>query len=423
MNYLLPGRKLVTCLIIAVFLAGMFSAQAADSDYEIGTWANFCEGAISHTFDDNKNTNPEGEGQKVFDDKNFHISLCVQTGSVNWENCKTSFAKGHEISSHTVNHQSSNSEFEQSQNAIRQNVPGEKCVTVAYPNCQQNGANTLNYFLAGRNCDGKINAATPQNWEQVGSQMFGSPRYGNSANDLNSYANQAASANGWAVYTHHGIGGDSHSWATTDINAMKGHIEYLDQNRDKIWCETFGNVARYIQEREAAQRKELSADDNSFTFEITDDLDDEIFDYPLTVRRPMPDDWDADNIVVTQGDDTMETKVIDNFIQFQAIPDGGEVLISSGKTATRQGMGTNSLLPAEIIGYANNKLQISTAPFPGNTISVSVFNLSGKLLYRNTVHAEGGKSAVVDVGGAIGKTAFIVTASNGTISHMRRLIP
>ena len=400
---------------------------AIEEPYEVGTWGNFAKGAISHTFDDNMNTNPNAEEQKIYDEKGFHMSVCVQTNSCNWDNCKATFEKGHEISSHTTDHASSTQSFEQSQAAIKKNVPGEMCVTVAYPNCQQNGANTSKYFLAGRNCTGSpVNAKTPSNWDQINSQMFGSPRYGNSANDLNNYAEDAVKANGWSVYCFHGIGGQSHSWATIDLNAMKGHLDYLDENRDKIWIETFGNVARYIRERDAADVKEKSSDDNSFTVEVTDDLADSIFNYPLTLRRPLPDDWDEEKVTVTQNGDSTGFKVVtdgsDKFIQFEAVPDSGDVVIASGATATRHGVLFGKTPSREIVQLRNNRMVIATDEFSDSKISVQLFNLNGKLLARHVV-SNSTHVAQIALTEDLTQSAFLVKITSGNRSITRRFTP
>jgi hypothetical protein len=87
---------------------------------------------------------------------------------------------------------------------------------------------------------------------------------------------------GWATFCHHGIGSENHGYAVTKIDAVKSHLAYLDKNRDKIWCETFGNVARYIKERDKASLTVKSSTDNQITVSLTDDLADSIFNYPLT---------------------------------------------------------------------------------------------------------------------------------------------
>jgi len=190
------------------------SAASTAPTFEIGTWGNFCQGAISHTFDDygmsgtGNAAGANGAGEAAFDAKGFHSTIFVVTGSASaatWTNCKYAFAKGHEIASHSVTHSGTmpTSELAPSQNAVRQNVPGEKCVTIAYPNCNTPGdAQVLQYYIAGRNCAASpVTEKSPGNFAQINSKMFGAGSCGcpNTATDFNNYADQAALSNGWAV--------------------------------------------------------------------------------------------------------------------------------------------------------------------------------------------------------------------------------
>jgi hypothetical protein len=164
-------------LLLSVALGSMVSA-GVEAPFEIGTWGNFAKGAVSHTFDDNT-TNQTGSGQAAFDQYGFHMTLFTVTQSMNpnWEKLKTAFAKGHEVASHSVTHPNGTmpaSELSPSQKKIQEKVPGEKCATIAYPNCNTPGdGEVLKYYIAGRNCDGKINPKSPTNWAQIGSKCLG----------------------------------------------------------------------------------------------------------------------------------------------------------------------------------------------------------------------------------------------------------
>jgi hypothetical protein len=67
------GKKLVNSAAVLMSSALVFSSfAAAEEPFEIGTWGNFCKGAISHTFDDypTSSTNQQvASGQAAFDEK------------------------------------------------------------------------------------------------------------------------------------------------------------------------------------------------------------------------------------------------------------------------------------------------------------------------------------------------------------------
>ena len=105
--------------------------------------------------------------------------------------------------------------------------------------------------------------------------------------------------------------------------------------------ETFGNVARYILERNAASVKETSSRDDRLTLQVTDNLADSIFNYPITLRRPLPANWPG--AVVSQNHKPVTAQIVDvaakKYVMFDVVPDGGDVIISkaaSGQTPPTQ---------------------------------------------------------------------------------------
>jgi hypothetical protein len=433
MNYTFPNR-LFALYLLSSFASFIFAG--VEAPYQVGTWGNFCQGSVSHTFDDygqGSVTNAAGSnatGEAAFDAKGFHATIFVITGSASattWTNCKYAFSKGHEIASHSVSHPQTmpTSELGPSQQTIKKNVPGEMSATIAYPNCNTPGdAQVLQYYVAGRNCNGSLNNKTPSNFAQVGSKGFGSGQggYPNDANSMNSFANQAATNNGWAVYLHHGIGSDSHSWAVTSLDAMKTHLDFLDQNRGKIWCETFGNVARYIKERDAVSVAKKDSTDNSFTITVTDNLADSIFNYPLSIRRPLPNGWSTASVTQkgTAVQDTIITDGSTKYVMFKAIPDGGDVVISKDPVSLLQG---TSLLPDNFcpVVWNNAKVLLDPRYFNGSNIVVTLFDLNGKTLARYSLDNNGNRITLpMD---KIKRSAFIVKIVGGNKTFMGTYMP
>jgi oligosaccharide reducing-end xylanase len=404
------------------------SFAAAEEPFEIGTWGNFCKGAISHTFDDypTSSTNQQvASGQAAFDEKGFHMTLFVLPSACNdgnWNSLKAAFAKGHEIASHNNEHNSNADGLKPSQNAIRSKVPGEMCVSIAYPNCNTPGdKEVLKTYIAGRNCNGQVNPKTPDNFAQIGSKMFGSGSCGcpNDANGLNSFANQAANNNGWAVYCHHGIGNDGHSWAVTNLNAMKEHLNYLDQNRNKIWCETFGNVARYIKERDAASLTVESSDEQKIIVKLTDNLPDSIFNYPLSIRCPLPDGWT--DIKVTQNGEEVEDTILKvdskDYIMFKAVPDGGEIIVQR-RTMVRDLASASAARKTILLNKSG--LSIDAGQFSGSNITVSLFDLRGKLFGRYSLNRSSSRLTIPV--SALTSSAFVVKVTDGNVTVVTRCL-
>jgi hypothetical protein len=421
------GLRFLTAFILGGF---MLTASASSPTFEIGTWGNFAQGAFSQTFDDYGMSGlgqiaGGNAGQAAFDAYGFHMTIFVVAGSnSNWAPLKTAFAKGHEIASHNNNHDSNASGIVPSQTTIKQNVPGEKCVTMAYPNCNTPGdAQVLQTYIAGRNCNGQVNSKTPSNFAQIGSKMFGSGSCGcpNDAASMNSFADQAASGNGWAVTCNHGIGSDSHSWAVTSLDAMKSHLSYLDKNRSKIWIETFGNVARYIKERDAAKVTPKSSTSSSYTITVTDNLSDDIFNFPLSIRCEMPSGWSTANVTQNSKDvkDTIVTVSSKKYIMFQAVPDAGDVVISTSTNAIEKffGFKAEKISPVKRLHSA---LIVDPRQFDGSGLNVTLFNLQGKELARYSL--EGSRSQVLPIG-KINSSAFIAKVAGNGKTYVGTFLP
>ena len=92
----------------------------------------------------------------------------------------------------------------------------------------------------------------------------------------------------------------------------------------EIWNAHYEDAVMYVREATSASIK-LSGDETGFTLTLTDGMDDEIYNYPLTVRSRAPKEWEA--VKVTQGDTVSyaEVKVIDGRYAFDVnlVPDGG----------------------------------------------------------------------------------------------------
>ncbi|NLD94831.1 MAG: polysaccharide deacetylase family protein, partial [Fibrobacter sp.] len=250
-------NKAKTLTLLACAAGVAFAAPTI----EIGTWGNFCKGAVTFSFDDNT-PKQLSVAQPMFDAKGFRMTLntATSTMSPNWSGLKNAFAKGHEIASHSVSHvdlsTSSNvdNECKNSKSSIEQNVPGAKCVTIAYPYCNKPSESTLSkYFIAGRTCSGQTISSSETNFFGLSSIICGNQGK-NSEGDITGIVNQAETEGKWAVFLIHCIDGGE---ATSDYSpiassTIKAVLDKLDTKRSTMWVETFGNIVRYMKERKAA---------------------------------------------------------------------------------------------------------------------------------------------------------------------------
>jgi hypothetical protein len=335
------NHKLATATIASVLLASGVSAAlggSVASPYEIGPWQGFRPAALSYTFDDNC-PNQYAVAVPMFNARGFKMTLFTVVNWVgSWSSVQNAASFGHEIASHTLTHpvlsglsdaQQTN-ELKNSQAAIDANVPGQKCVTLAYPNCvEANEAITSQFYIAARTCSGQLVPGTPPNFLALSSFVCGSQGSVKTTLDFNNLASSAVAAKAWCVYLIHAIDNDS-GYSPLSSAVLQGALDYAKTNQDKFWVETFGNVARYIRERNAASVAETSTGSSAIALQVTTALDNSIYNYPLTLRRPLPTNWMA--ATVTQSNQPVTAQLtrigLTNFLMFDAVPNGGEVIIS-----------------------------------------------------------------------------------------------
>jgi oligosaccharide reducing-end xylanase len=328
----------IMALTASVSLGGSVAAP-----YQIGTWEGFRPAAISYTFDDDL-PNQYAKAVPMFNAMGFKLTLFTVTTWLpggSWSPLTNAASFGHEIASHTVTHpilsglsnaQQTN-ELKNSQAAINANVPGQKCLTLAYPNCvEANEAITSQYYIAARGCSGQLVPSTPANFLNISSFVCGPQGSVQTAKNFNDLANSAAAANAWCVYLIHAIDNDN-GYSPLSSVTLQASVNYMNTNRDKFWVETFGNVVRYIRERNASSVTETSSGNDSITIQVTNNLDNSIYNYPITLRRPLPVNWPA--AAVSQNNTLVSAQLVTlnstNYVMFDVVPDGGDVIIS--KTA------------------------------------------------------------------------------------------
>lgn len=334
-------KKANVILLIAVFLMINNSGYCGNvaAPYEVGTWPGFCSAAVTYTFDDGC-AKQYTVAIPMFDEFGFQMTLYpVIDWKPNWPALQAAAKKGHEIGSHTVSHtndlnkqpaEQQEKELAGSQAAINSHITDQNCLTIAYPFCQPlDKAITEKYYIAARHCQGAIEANTPKDMYQISSIICGSQGSIKTPADFNAKFAKAVSTKGWCVFLIHGIDDDG-GFSPLKSETLRAGLEYLKAHKDKFWVATFVNVAKYIRERNDVSIAESSSAPNSITLKITDTLDNVIYNYPLTLRRPLPDGWAGAK--VSQGSRSADATVAEvdskKYITFDAVPDGGDVVLS-----------------------------------------------------------------------------------------------
>lgn len=328
-------RIKLVCSIAFLSALSVFTATAQ----EIATWANWKKAAVTFTFDDAAN---EYSSHKWAADQlakyKYPATFYVVTGWTNgrWANYQAFVNQGHEVGSHTDTHSSNDGELVSSKNKIDQNITGQKCLTIAYPNCNvPTESLVLQNYIGGRICGGRINAKSPSNYAQLDCFICGSSSFVNSTDAFTNQIESASKSSGWVVFLIHGIEGYAEkdiSYSPTSQTAFNGALSYLNKNENTYWVCTFRDAIMYAKERDNSNLVKISSDDKSVTYSLTKSgsiKNSSIcgYDYPLSVRVPIQDGWS--DVSVKQSGKELASEVKNGYVYFNAVPDAGDIVIGS----------------------------------------------------------------------------------------------
>ena len=169
---------------------------------------------------------------------------------------------------------------------------------------------------------------SPASRMRISSFVCGTESSNKTTSDFNAIAERAVNENGWAVYLFHGIDNDG-GYSPIESAELRNHLQYLHTNKEKFWIETFVNVTKYIKERQAASIQQSVSKKNLIAANLTNNLDNSIYNYPITLKKEIPLSWNK--ITIMQNNIPIDFKIITEsskkYAIINAIPNAGEIQI------------------------------------------------------------------------------------------------
>lgn len=419
-------RKIKSASRILKFLllcVSMGSLAQVPASYQIGRWYKFKTAAVTYTFDDNT-SNQIPVAVPLFDNYGFKTTFFTVTTAgagtaPNWNSLRTISANGHEVASHTVTHNNlhtasiatQDTELKNSQSTIITNVPTSKCQTIAYPNCNTGDIATIQkYYIGGRTCSGQIISSSPTDFYNLSSIICGNQGV-NTANDMNTRLNSARSSTGWCVFLMHAIDNDG-GFSPLASSVLSSHLSYVNTNKADYWVGTFANVIKYIKERNALNFTETAVNSDSLRITPTDNLDNNIYDAAVTIRRQLPSSWPDARVYLGNAIQTSTIVTVNNvkYIEFDVIPDKGTYALANKAGSS----GCTTPAPTVVAATINYELGATA----------TALTATGTALKWYTV-AEGGNalaSAPVPSTASTGSTTYYVSQTLNSCEGPRATI-
>lgn len=307
--------------------------------------------AVSFTIDDNSAPDHEWWSEQARK-YGFKVTWFVITGRADtggywgtWQGWQKLHDEGHDIQSHTVTHlgfvgkpqedvPDVDSDYGVSIDHLEANVPGNRCIVLAYPgggNSHMNDRATAEkYFIGARGTTGHINKANRIDYMSTSSLGGGINLSTNQApwsrfeSLLDPSLNRGQNYRGWCCSHFHGVKEEVRP-------GVERQFQVLKELAADVWIGLFREVVLYGQERDTARLATVPRDGNEIRFSLSDDMDDKLFDFPLTVKVRLPDEWQT--VSAIQNGKATEARLIEKdggrYALVQAIPDRGEVTLRS----------------------------------------------------------------------------------------------
>lgn len=314
-------------------------------------WGDDRYAAVSITIDDNCAPDHDWwvqQGQMY----GWRFTWFVVTGGVSgsnpgfngtWEDFQALHDLGHDINSHTVHHNCNvddepdayaHAEYADSQAAVRTNIPKATCWTMAYPCGAGPRDIAAEYFLASRGVYGAPNRANKINYQSVNTcnirpdtvDMLLTGVHASTA-----WLSNPANRRAWLSPVYHYVRA-GHTPEEKDANQAEvaAQLAHLHTRNDQIWVAPFSEVARYAQERDSATLTVTENTPQQIRFTLSDQMRDDVFDFPLTVKVRLPAGWSTASAV--QAGQDVEVTTADHegdlFALVKAVPDRGEVTLT-----------------------------------------------------------------------------------------------
>ena len=131
----------------------------------------------------------------------------------------------------------------------------------------------------------------------------------------------------WLVLVIHGV--DGLGYEALSDTLLNNYFHYIKARDTSLWISTFGDVTRYMREKEAATVT-TKPGKSGIAVILTHSLDNAVYDVPLTLKTYVEADWK--NAHIQQGKRVLQAQVATDaggsYVVYRAYPNMGEIVLS-----------------------------------------------------------------------------------------------
>jgi peptidoglycan/xylan/chitin deacetylase (PgdA/CDA1 family) len=348
------------------------SKKELPAKIKVADWYGFSKAAYSFTFDDGLISQYQ-YAAPVLNKYNMKATFYILSESLQedsaklpswrygyWHHFLKLHQQGHEIGAHTVTHPRLTSlsdgnvakpgtliyELVAPIKTIKEKISGSEVISFAYPMVDYNDHvmdQASRYFVSSRAGGNLTNSKVPE-WNELKSYTirYTEPRILENDTkkiiELEKWINDnTIHKQGWSILMAHDVlpvqeaGKATDSWHPISVETFESFVKWIKerQDRNELWVETVGNISKYVKEREFLDIKILEDSENKMMLELSDNLPDEIYNYPLSIEVSVPVSWKK--VSVKQMDKIQSVEVKEGKIFLNAIPDRGKIEILKGE--------------------------------------------------------------------------------------------
>ena len=323
-----------------------FTGTSEAEDYHARTGSLFEQGRVQEAYEllDEAYSKVRNGTMRDTDDVVFHNN---EEDTTSWEQYRLYAADGHEIASHTVTHPrlavldeiNMKYELEQSKADIEKFLGSEYTFSAEGPYGTEN-ERVMSYaydiypalrnrmpepYLEELNRSSDLSALDSDK-EYVQWQRGALTRH--SVEEMKGWVNTALSgSNIWLVLVFHGV--NQFGWEPKTGEELDQYFSYVNNQRDSLWVDTFGNVTKYIRERKNTTI-ESELENDRLVIRLTTELDPKVYNIPVTIKAYIPESWTKISITDPAGKDIQAIFKSDSngsYILFNVLPSVGELVL------------------------------------------------------------------------------------------------